>query len=261
MFTNIGTEPLIIIYAYHSSGSGVTSFSREPVLPGERGVIDVVRTTKDRSVGKFSSTIRVKSNALSSFVNLQDKGEIIYPWTTLEVDCKEKNIGELEFGNVDTVQCFVSNTGDNELHIEFYWRNYPETDLLQCKIQPLDTIQKDYKITLLIKNVYGNTGQFERNLIFTCNTHDTLTFKIKGEFTGSPTKRIIYEGDEENYNIFFYDKGKLIKRQKFSHNGRMTCEDFFEASYCTRSVNCVINHEYFYRNGILTDIKKIDIDE
>jgi hypothetical protein len=165
----------------------------------------------------------------------------------------------------------------------YLWRKkdyyYPENDLLWCIIQSKDTVGKEYKnydkykydayyypnetilVTILIKNVYGNTGQFERNLTFGGSLQDTLVLKIKGQFTGKPNKPILYEGR----NVLFYEEDKLVKSQVFEDKGNVGIEYFFDGSYCIRSkwYNWRKNEitEYFYKNGILIDTKKYKIDD
>ncbi|MDR2206804.1 MAG: DUF1573 domain-containing protein [Flavobacteriaceae bacterium] len=278
-FTNTGTEPLIINRAQTSGGPLIARFSKDPVLPGKTGSITFIYDT--HQIGRIAKTIMVYSNAKSSPQTLHVKGEIVRRKTTIEIDNAEKDIGRLNFGDVDTVQFTIKNTGNEKLYIRFNDYHYPESDLLRVTIQSKDSIGKEYKekykydayyypdetvlVTLLIKNIYGNTGAFERNLIFNYNSHDTIQVKIKGQFIGIPNKPIIYEGQ----NVFFYTKGKLSKKQEFpqfSNNDSVFQEDFFEGSYCVLSRRYhwrknEVTAEYFYKNGVLTDEKKYDVKD
>lgn len=60
-FTNTGDEPLIISDAKRSCGCTVPSFTREPVLPGETGVIKVSYDTK--RPGPINKSVTIISNA------------------------------------------------------------------------------------------------------------------------------------------------------------------------------------------------------
>ncbi len=59
-FTNTGTEPLIIKRAKGSCGCTVPSYKKEPIMPGESGVIEVRYDTK--RLGKFAKTVRIYTN-------------------------------------------------------------------------------------------------------------------------------------------------------------------------------------------------------
>jgi len=62
-FTNKGNEPIIIQKAQPSCGCTVPTYSKDPVLPGKVGTIDVTYHTKGKPAGNFQKTITVVSNA------------------------------------------------------------------------------------------------------------------------------------------------------------------------------------------------------
>ena len=64
VFTNNGTEPLIIKMAKGSCGCTVPTWTREPIMPGETSKIGVKYATN--RVGKFTKTITLTTNASSS---------------------------------------------------------------------------------------------------------------------------------------------------------------------------------------------------
>ena len=64
VFTNNGTEPLIIKNAKGSCGCTVPTWPREPIMPGETSKISVKYATN--RVGKFTKTITLTTNASSS---------------------------------------------------------------------------------------------------------------------------------------------------------------------------------------------------
>ena len=61
VFTNNGTEPLIIMNAQGSCGCTVPTWPKEPIAPGAKGVIGVKYAT-DR-IGAFTKSITITSNA------------------------------------------------------------------------------------------------------------------------------------------------------------------------------------------------------
>jgi len=74
VFTNNGTEPLIIKNAKGSCGCTVPTWSREPIAPGNTSEIGVKYATN--RVGKFTKTITLTTNADKKPVILTIKGEV-----------------------------------------------------------------------------------------------------------------------------------------------------------------------------------------
>ncbi|MCK9292072.1 MAG: DUF1573 domain-containing protein [Bacteroidales bacterium] len=76
VFTNTGTEPLILNQPRSSCGCTVPSWPRKPILPGEQEKIKVTYNTAIR--GRFQKTITVMSNAVKNkHVVLTIKGEVV----------------------------------------------------------------------------------------------------------------------------------------------------------------------------------------
>ncbi len=76
-FTNTGDQPLIIMEVRSTCGCTVPSKPTEPILPGEKGKIDV---KYNMALGRISRTIIVESNAVNytnGVVPLRIKGEVI----------------------------------------------------------------------------------------------------------------------------------------------------------------------------------------
>jgi len=77
VFTNNGTEPLLIKNAKGSCGCTVPSYPKEEILPGETKTIGVKYATN--RVGKFTKTITLTTNASKKPVILTIKGEVNPP--------------------------------------------------------------------------------------------------------------------------------------------------------------------------------------
>lgn len=75
VFTNTGTEPLIISNAKGSCGCTVPSYSTDPVLPGETGAIDVVFDSKGKP-GTNSKTVTLTANTEPVKTELTIKGKV-----------------------------------------------------------------------------------------------------------------------------------------------------------------------------------------
>ena len=74
VFTNNGTDPLIIKNAKGSCGCTVPTWPREPIAAGETAEIGVKYATN--RVGKFTKTITITTNASKKPVILTIKGEV-----------------------------------------------------------------------------------------------------------------------------------------------------------------------------------------
>ena len=73
-FKNTGNEPLILSDVRKSCGCTTPTWSKEPILPGQKGVINIGYNTNN--VGTFSKTITVISNATNSSVVITIKGTV-----------------------------------------------------------------------------------------------------------------------------------------------------------------------------------------
>ena len=75
-FTNTGTAPLVIHQAFASCGCTVPTFTKEPIKPGEKGVIDVTYNGTDKFPGHFQKTVTIRSNAVSEVTRLIIEGDM-----------------------------------------------------------------------------------------------------------------------------------------------------------------------------------------
>ena len=73
-FKNTGKEPLVISNAQPSCGCTVPQWPKEPIKPGESGVIKVKYDSN--RVGPFEKTVTVTSNAKTQQKVLRIKGKI-----------------------------------------------------------------------------------------------------------------------------------------------------------------------------------------
>lgn len=75
VFWNDGDEPLILQSVKASCGCTTPKYTQKPVMPGQKGVIDVHYNTNN--VGGFSKTVTVVSNAVNNErVVLRIKGTV-----------------------------------------------------------------------------------------------------------------------------------------------------------------------------------------
>ncbi len=91
VFTNTGTEPLMLTNVKASCGCTAPKWSRDPIKPGEKGEIEVKYNT--RIAGSFNKTVTVQTNGEPMQVILRIKGRVLPQETTpspAEVDVKKK---------------------------------------------------------------------------------------------------------------------------------------------------------------------------
>lgn len=75
-FTNTGDAPLIISDVARSCGCTGVTFPKEPIAPGEEGVISAVYDSRGRP-GHFTKTLTIKHNAEGGNLYLTIKGTVI----------------------------------------------------------------------------------------------------------------------------------------------------------------------------------------
>ena len=75
-FTNVGEEPLVINQAMASCGCTIPDFTKESVLPGEKGEIKVTYNGRGASAGHFRKTVTVRTNGATEMTRLYIEGDI-----------------------------------------------------------------------------------------------------------------------------------------------------------------------------------------
>jgi hypothetical protein len=75
-FTNTGNEPLLVLKPKSSCGCTVSTWPKDPILPGKSEVIEV--TYRTNRVGNFDKKVTVTSNAVQNpTVVLRIKGRVL----------------------------------------------------------------------------------------------------------------------------------------------------------------------------------------
>ncbi len=92
-FKNEGATPLVLSNVKASCGCTTPKWTKEPVEPGQEGLIHVTYNPNGRP-GRFQKTITVTSNATEATTRLFIKGEVI-PKTTTPVDQYPVKIGAM----------------------------------------------------------------------------------------------------------------------------------------------------------------------
>lgn len=75
-FTNIGKAPLIINQAIASCGCAIPSYTKEPIMPGEKGTVKVTYNGKGKFPGHFKKSITIRTNGKVEMVRLYIEGDM-----------------------------------------------------------------------------------------------------------------------------------------------------------------------------------------
>lgn len=75
-FTNIGKAPLIINQAIASCGCTIPSYTKEPIMPGEKGTVKVTYNGKGKFPGHFKKSISIRTNGKVEMVRLYIEGDM-----------------------------------------------------------------------------------------------------------------------------------------------------------------------------------------
>ena len=75
-FTNIGDAPLIINQATASCGCTIPKYTKKPVMPGQKGTINVTYNGKGRFPGHFKKAITIRTNGNSAMTRVYIEGKM-----------------------------------------------------------------------------------------------------------------------------------------------------------------------------------------
>ena len=220
-FTNTGNEPLIISRVSTGDGGSYAEWPQEPIAAGQRGAIRFRYDTQ--RIGVFNRSIYVTYNNNSTQITA--KGEVIYKATTIAVNQQLIDLGEIYFGTVASAKFTFTNTGNEILYINFDAYNYKHQDLFYATFSESIHNQppknqyapgENIDVNFVFRNIYGNSGQFERELPIKYNSQDTIILKVKGVYTGKPCQDKVFERNR----ILIYENDKLISIQEINRNGK-----------------------------------------
>lgn len=129
-FKNVGDQPIVLGNVRASCGCTTPKWTREPVLPGDEGIIKASYSSRGRP-GNFNKSITISSNATTPTKVLYIKGfverPIAQPSYTEEqlaaspritVEKTEYNVGTIEKGQNLVKRINIKNTGKENLVIK-----------------------------------------------------------------------------------------------------------------------------------------------
>lgn len=288
-FKNEGDQPLIISDVKSSCGCLVPSYPKEPVKPGATNIIKARYDTK--RFGVFSKTLTGTCNDPDKpqFI-LKITGKVVHLFTRLRSDINEIDFGKIPFEQVRSAVFNVQNLTAKKMHLNNSLYNYPEGDVFSINIDnpvnlppvngsplsdknasptdDIDPLLDVCKITLQMKNIYGNAGKFLRKIRIEANTKEGyIEFIVKGEFTGpvGPDSLIrsgSYPG--ANYEIHYFKNNCLEKVKVFSSSGKLAYERTYQGPYCinekrfsywSTESNGKLTNETWFKEGEVIDKK------
>ena len=75
-YTNVGDSPLIINQAMASCGCTVPEYTKQPVMPGQKGEIKVTYNGTGKYAGHFKKSITIRTNAKTEMIRLFIEGDM-----------------------------------------------------------------------------------------------------------------------------------------------------------------------------------------
>jgi hypothetical protein len=173
-FKNMGGTPLLLKDVHASCGCTSPNWSKEPVLPGAKGFINVSYNPAGRP-GRFEKTVTVTTNGDPEVVTLKIIGNVVPKPKTIEDDYpalisglrfKSNSIAfpAINFGNVATNNAEVYNPTDKPVNITF--TEVPAHIIVKAKPETLGPKQEgaiEVTYNSAIKNDYGT--QFDGLII------------------------------------------------------------------------------------------------
>jgi len=169
-YINQGTVPLVITNVRASCGCTVPQWTKEPVIPGGRGEIQVSYDPRNRP-GAFNKTVMVSSNAQNSMLILRITGQVeerektlaeLYPRQigSLRVKTNHISFARMKENEVKTQELELVNDTEQPVNVGF--RKVPEH--LTVRVEP-ETIPAKGKGKLIVTfnakgtNNFGFTSQ------------------------------------------------------------------------------------------------------
>lgn len=189
-FTNTASSAVVIERIKADCGCTAVNYSREPVMPGKKGTIEIV-FDPDRYSGKFSKSVTVYSDGGRNRNRLTVKGSVIgrprsveeeYPFALaggIRAEAMHSALGYVRNGSAESAAIGIINTSDAPVKLEF--RTESESGRLLAAIPGTLAPSEKALITLTYdltrgKPVYGMLG--DRVYLMVNGEEQTLPFTL-----------------------------------------------------------------------------------
>jgi len=192
---NTGDKPLIINSVRASCGCTTPFWTKEPILPGQSGIVSAAYNSQNRP-GAFKKSISVFTNAVKPVKTLYIQGVVVKAPMQKSYTAEEKTssakivastqilAGKIERGQKVPLSLKIKNEGENPLIINairagcncIIWDNYNK-----------EPIMKDNEVTLKLIYTPRSIGAKQEPFIIYSNdiTQPQLKVKIKAEVVNS----------------------------------------------------------------------------
>ncbi|MDD2564921.1 MAG: DUF1573 domain-containing protein [Salinivirgaceae bacterium] len=236
VFTNTGSQPLVITRVQATCGCTTSDYTRQPVLSGQKGFIQVVYDPIHRP-GPFAKTINVYSNAIVPTTVLTIRGNVTpkprtieddYPRLIETVRMKNNQFSFLNVKHTETVQKEIEiiNVGDKPTTIEL--DNVPTYLSINVTPKTLQPNEKGLMIATLNANDLNDFGflvhrmYLKINGVRPQNSMISATAVIKEDFSHLTQKEL--------------EIAPVIEFEKTDHD------------FGTTKAGTVESHEYKFKN-------------
>lgn len=160
-FTNTGNAPIVISNVKASCGCTTPYWTKDPVMPGEKGKIKAAYNSKGRP-GAFNKSITITSNASEPTKRLMIKGTVekmtieekfseeeLAESPSIKVLTPSFNLGKVEVGQSIAKTVEITNTGNSDLNIKDLQStcNCVTTISNAKQIKPGETVEMELSIT------------------------------------------------------------------------------------------------------------------
>ncbi len=234
-FTNTGNEPLIIQRVTTSCGCTTPGWTKEPVMPGEKGFVSAAYNPANRP-GKFNKSITVQTNSATPSMRLNITGNVIpkplsiedqyrYSMGNVRFKTNHLSFGTIHKGNSQTKEIEFINTGDETVNMEIRdipghlkatvtKNNIKPGDIGRVEISYLSDKKDDWDFVIDRLPVFMN-GKSDRNyrLIVSANIQEDFSDLSPEERSNSA--KIEFENTS-------FDFGKLKQGEKVEHEYSFT---------------------------------------
>jgi len=252
IFTNTGSMPLIIKEVKPSCGCTTPDWTKEPVLPGNKGFVAAIYNPAGRP-GPFNKTVTVTSNATNNPVVLKFNGTVTpkakrpedtYPIIidSIRLTSNFVYFDSIYFGEIKTKKIDIWNVRKSACTITL--PNIPKH--IKVVFKPSATLAPDQKGSIEItyiskdKNDWGyvfDNLQFVADGKVNANNRITVSADIKEDFAKLSPKQI-ENAPVIKVNEFTYDFGTVKKGESVKHDFTITNEGKSELIIRKKSASC-----------------------
>lgn len=200
VFTNTGDKPLVVQRVSASCGCTTSGWTKEPVQPGEKGIVKATYGAKGR-VYPFNKTLTVFANGDPARVVLTIKGTVVATPVDIKVAYPEA-IGKLRLKNLNDIDLpQTTNSGQSQAktfevanpekeNIEIIFENVPDYLLVRAEPTKLEPQQKGV-IRFMVDGSKRKKFGYEK---------DVVTIKVGDAKKAINVSSIVSENIQDNDN-------------------------------------------------------------